>query len=200
MVDIPAHILENASRVVLVEGVSDAAAVKAAAFVLGRDLGERRVRILQLGGVTNFRKYLLALGPRGLRIPVAGLCDGSEQHHLIRGLDAAGLGRPDDRDDLAALGFFVCWRDLEDELIRALGTDHVLDVVERNGDLPLFRTFQKQPAKREQPIDRQLHRFFGTTSGRKERYARFLCGRLQPDTVPAPLRGLIEFAAPVDQK
>ncbi|HEX4058082.1 MAG TPA: TOPRIM nucleotidyl transferase/hydrolase domain-containing protein [Galbitalea sp.] len=185
--------VDNAATVVLVEGVSDAAAVRSTALVLGLDLEAERVHVVQAGGVTNFRKFLVDLGPRGRRMRLAGLCDAPEERHLVRALEAAGLGRPDDRESMARMGFFVCSRDLEDELIRALGTDRVLDILDRNGDLERFRTFQRQPAKRDEPIDRQLHRFFGTTSGRKERYGRILAGRLNPENIPSSLASLIDF-------
>ena len=84
------------------------------------------------------------------------------------------------RTDLAALGFFVCEDDLEDELIRALGTDAVIEVVAREGELGLLHTFQQQPAQRGRSLHDQLHRFFGTKSGRKVRLATALAARARP--------------------
>ena len=45
------------------------------------------------------------------------------------------------------LGFYVCVADLEEELIRSLGTAAVEQVVDAQGELGSFRTFQKQPAQ-----------------------------------------------------
>ena len=67
--------------------------------------------------------------------------------------------------------FFVCRADLEDELIRALGVDGVLQVIEAAGDGPSWRRMRAQPAQRDRPVEQQLRRFMGTRSGRKERYA-----------------------------
>jgi hypothetical protein len=95
------------------------------------------------------------------------------------------------RADLEAHGFYVCFEDLEDELVRALGTAAVLAVVEAQGELGSFRTLQKQPAQRDWPLERQLRRFIGTKAGRKSRYARLLVEALEPDRVPRPLRAVL---------
>lgn len=65
------------------------------------------------------------------------------------------------------LGFYVCVADLEDELIRSLGTAAVEQFVDAQGDLESFRTFQKQTAWRGRSTEEQLRRFFGTHSRRK---------------------------------
>lgn len=90
--------------------------------------------------------------------------------------------------------FYVCEADLEDELIRALGADSVQQVVEEQGELRSFRTFQKQPAQRERTVEQQLRRFLGTHSGRKAQYARALVEHLDPARVPRPLELLLADA------
>jgi hypothetical protein len=85
------------------------------------------------------------------------------------------------------LGFYVCVEDLEDELIRALGVEAVERVLESEGELDAFRTFQRQPAWRERSHAEQLRRFFGTYSGRKIRSAPLLVDALDLDDVPRPL-------------
>jgi hypothetical protein len=92
---------------------------------------------------------------------------------------------------MAALGFHVCVADLEDELIRCLGPAAVERVVERQGELGSFRTFQRQPAQRERSLHDQLRRFLGTRSGRKGRYARLLVDALDLSRVPGPLDRLL---------
>jgi hypothetical protein len=57
-------------------------------------------------------------------------------------------------------------------------------VVEAEGELGPFRTFRRQPAQRERGLHQQLHRFLGTGSGRKIRYARLLVGRAGPRERP----------------
>ena len=173
--------------VVLVEGPSDAAVLD----VLGRRLGlaTPEVEVVSMGGVTNIRTYLATYDD----LNVAGLCDGGEMRFFARALRRRGH-EVETREDLAALGFFVCEDDLEDELIRALGADAVVDVVKREGELALLHTFQQQPAQRERSLHHQLHRFFGTKSGRKVRLAAALAAEVALDRVPAPLRGVLAFA------
>ena len=80
------------------------------------------------------------------------------------------------------------------EAIRALGTDTVVDVVAREGELGLLHTFQQQPAQRDRSLHEQLHRFCSTKSGRKVRLAGALAAELALDAVPAPLLGVLTFA------
>jgi hypothetical protein len=178
--------------VVLVEGPSDAAAL----HVLGRRLGlvHPAVRVVPMGGVTNVGHHLAASGPRGTgACAVAGVCDGAEVRIVVRALRRHGHDVAT-RADLEVLGFFVCDDDLEDELIRAVGVDAVVEVVARQGEIGLLRTFQRQPAQRERPLHDQLHRFAGTTSGRKTRFAAALAEEVPLHRAPAPLRGVLEVA------
>ena len=177
--------------VVLVEGVSDRGAVYALAARRGRDLGAEGVCVLSMGGAMGVGRFLRLLGPRGLGLDVRGLCDEAEEGFFRRGLEQAGLGAGLDGPAMEALGFQVCVRDLEDELIRAHGTGGVERVLAAEGDLARFRLFQNQPAQRGRPVERQLRRFMGTTSGRKARYARSLVLALDPDRVPRPLDRLL---------
>ena len=151
--------------IILVEGVSDAVALEIAARRLGRD----GVCIIPMGGATNVLRFVTALAPFGIRI--AGLCDVGEQRYFERAMSIED--------------FAVCVEDLEDEFIRALGTENTQQLLDVNGDLATFRTFQNQPAQRGRATEAQLRRFFGTTAGRKERYATIFMERL--DDIPKPL-------------
>ena len=177
--------------VLLVEGVSDLSAVEALAGRYGRDLAAEAVCVVPIGGAMAVRRYLRILGPQGLGLDVRGLCDEAEEGHVRRGLAQAGFGPVPDRSALESLGFRICVADLEDELIRALGTAGVERVLAVEKDLARFRTFQNQPAQREQPVDRQMHRFLGTTSGRKAHYGRALVLALDLDRVPRPLHEVL---------
>lgn len=190
---------DGIESVILVEGVSDAAAIEALAARTGQDLQDARVCVIPMGGVTNIAKFLGILGDGGLGIRVAGLCDANEERYFLRALantmtsTSTSVTPIDNRQAMAEAGFFVCVDDLEDEFIRALGVDAVQDVMDANGDLRLFRTFQNQPAQRERPLERQLRRFFGTTSGRKERYASILVERCDLGSIPRPLADILLF-------
>ena len=201
--------------VVLVEGLSDRAAVEALAARRGRDLRADGVFTVPMGGATNLGHFLDLLGPRGRGVRLAGLCDAAEAPGFRRAMLRAGLtaGPPDRRrrlrnrprgaprarlrltlaDFLDRLGFFVCVADLEDELIRSLGTDRVEQVVADQGELGPLRTFSKQPAQRERTREQQLRRFMGTRSGRKIQYARALAEALDPAHVPDPLARLLAY-------
>jgi hypothetical protein len=168
--------------VVLVEGTSDQRALEALAVRRGRDLVAEGVAVVPIGGAQAIGRFVDRFGPRGLDLRLAGLCDAAEQGEFRRALERAGLG-----SDLERLGFFVCNADLEEELIRALGSPAVEQLVEAQGDLGSFRTLQKQPAWRGRPIEQQLRRFFGSGARRKIRYARLLVDALDLADVPRPL-------------
>ncbi|KFK88323.1 hypothetical protein IX27_20900 [Streptomyces sp. JS01] len=177
--------------VVLVEGVSDRAAVEVLAERQGRTLTAEGVVVVPLGGATSITRFLRLLGPDGLDVRPAGLCDAAEQRFFLQGLERTGFGSGLAPGDLEAVGFFTCHADLEDELIRALGTDGVQQVIDYQGDLRTFRLFQRQPAQRERPVEAQLRRFMGTIGGRKEHYARALTEALDLSSLPRPLDGLL---------
>ncbi|QFZ24217.1 ATP-dependent endonuclease [Saccharothrix syringae] len=176
----------GARAVVLVEGVSDQIAVETAAARLGRDLAAEHVVVLPVGGAHGVTRHLRRFGAEGVRL--AGLCDAGEAHVVARGLAAAGLGP---RTDLERSGFFVCVEDLEDELIRAAGTERVLGVLDGHGDLGAFRKIQRQPAWRGRDEAAQLRRFLAAGSRRKLRYARLLTGAVPLDRIPRPLTALL---------
>ena len=177
----------SARAVVLVEGVSDQAALTALARRRGRDLDAEGISIVTMGGAQAIGSFLDEFGPKGLDVKVAGLCDAGEEGEFRRALERAGLGSDITRADMEALGFYVCVADLEDELIRSLGAGAVEEVVGAQGDLGSFRTFQKQPAWRARAKEEQLRRFMGSGAGRKIRYARLLVDALDLTQVPRPL-------------
>jgi hypothetical protein len=177
--------------VVLVEGKSDQVALEAIAARRGRDLAAEGIAVVPMGGVRNIRHFLELLGPRGLNRRLAGLYDAGEEGDVRRGLERAGLGPNLSRAEMEALGFYVCVADLEDELIRCVGVAGVEQVVQAQGELGSFRTFQQQPGWRARPSQEQLRRFLGTHSGRKIRYARLLVDALELPSVPRPLDRLL---------
>jgi hypothetical protein len=181
------------AAVVLVEGVSDQVALEALARRRGRDLTDEGVSILSIGGAQAIRRVLEELGPSGSNVRLAGLCDAGEERDFRRALERVGLGSELTRDDMERLGFYVCEADLEDELIRCLGPAAVEAVLEQHADLGSFRTFQKQPFQRTRPVEAQLRRFMGTTSGRKIEYARLLVDALDLAHVPRPLDGVLAY-------
>jgi hypothetical protein len=160
--------------VVLVEGVSDQIAVETLAARHGRDLAAEGVVVLPVGGAHGVRRHVQQLPD----LRLLALCDAGEAHVVQRALAEAGRG-----------DVFVCDKDLEDELIRAAGTDRVKEVFAAHGDLTAFHTIQRQPAWRGRDEAAQMRRFLAAGARRKLRYAHLLTVEL--DRIPAPLTALL---------
>ncbi|MBO0770082.1 MAG: ATP-dependent endonuclease [Actinobacteria bacterium] len=179
--------LREAGRIILVEGASDKAALEVLAQQRGQVLGRGGACVVAMGGATSIGQFLALLGPHGLGLRLAGLCDAAQEAHVRAALARGGLGAGRNRTEMEALGFYVCTADLEDELIRAAGTAAVEHLIQSQGELRSLRIFQQQPAQRRRSASQQLHRFMGTRSGRKSRYARLMAAALEPGRVPRPL-------------
>ena len=159
--------------VVLVEGVTDRVALDAVARRLALDLDG--IEIVPIGGAQAIRRA--AAGYDGEQ--VVGLCDAGEERWFRRVLGDAT---------------YVCDKDLEDELIRALGPQRVEDVITAQGELETFRNFQNQVFWRGQPVERQLRRWL-QNGGRQHRYPAPLIAAMEPDEIPRPLAGVLAAAA-----
>ncbi len=175
----------GAATLVLVEGISDQIAVETAAAARGRDLDAERVVVVPIGGAHAIARFLATSGPAGDgRVRLTGLCDLPEEQLFRRGLDAA--------TGVEHLGVFVCVADLEDELIRAVGTAGVEALFDAQGDLGSLRSLQRQPAWRDRDSGAQLRRFLGAGARRKLRYARLLVeAAAARDALPRPLDALL---------
>jgi len=181
-----------AEAIVLVEGISDQIALEALAVRHGRDLDREGVVILPIGGAQAITHYVTRFGPQGAGLRLAGLCDAGEEDIYRRGFAGADFGRPQTRTELESLGFHVCVEDLEDELIRAVGTVRVEALFESQGDLRPFRTLQGQPEWRGRGVQDQMRRFLGSGARRKLRYARLLTESVELDRVPRPLDAVLD--------
>lgn len=177
--------------IVLVEGESDKAALETLAARYGRDLEAAGVETVAIGGAHAIRRVLAQSQPAGSSVKFAGLVDAGELDRFRLALEGAGLGADLDRDGMEVLGFFVCERDLEDELIRAVGVEGVVKVIAEQGELPSWIRFQRQPAQRGRAHEAQLRRFLGTHSGRKAQYARALVEACDLGQAPRPLERLL---------
>ncbi|HKS79800.1 MAG TPA: TOPRIM nucleotidyl transferase/hydrolase domain-containing protein [Gaiellaceae bacterium] len=151
--------------VVLVEGITDRLALEAVATRLGLSL--HGIEIVPIGGAQAVRRAFAEYEGR----PVAGLCDAGEERWFRRVLGDAT---------------YVCDKDLEDELIRALGVDRVQEVISAQGELDTFRSFQNQVFWRGRPVERQLRRWL-QNGGRYLRYPPLLVEAMERNEVPRPL-------------
>jgi Overcoming lysogenization defect protein-like, TOPRIM domain len=159
--------------VVLVEGVTDRLALDAVGRRLALDLDG--IEIVPIGGAQAIRRASAQY--EGER--TVGLCDAGEERWFRRVLGDAT---------------FVCVRDLEDELIRALGADRVEEVVSAQGELDTFRSFQNQLFWRGRPVEMQLRRWL-QNGGRQHRYPPLLVEAMEPDEIPPPLAGVLAAVA-----
>jgi hypothetical protein len=180
--------------VVLVEGRSDVAAVEALCAARGLDPETDSFALVDMGGVTNVAHHLTRLTSSPGSPRVLGLCDAPEERFVIRALRREGV-EVETRQDLERAGFVVCDRDLEDELIRALGPARVESVLGELGQHEQLRAFQRQPQWRGRDVHDQLRRFAGTASGRKALFARRLAEELTPENTPPPLARLLDALA-----
>jgi hypothetical protein len=181
--------------IVLVEGQSDEAAVRALARRLAHDLDAEGVSIAEMGGYGNLGRFLERYGPSGLGVRLAGLYDAPEERHFERGLAQAGFGSNLKRADLERLGFYACDANLEDELTRALGPAAMEELLEAQGELSAFRTYQKQPAHREEAIETQVRGFLWN---RKLKYGVLIVDALDLDRIPRPLARVLAHALAVE--
>ena len=155
--------------VILVEGITDRIALEAVAERLGLDLAG--VEIVPIGGAQAIRRAAAEYDGEH----VVGLCDANEERWFRRVLGDAT---------------YICTADLEDELIRALGTDRVEEVVAAQGELDTFRNFQNQLYWRGRPVERQLRRWL-QNGGRQHRYPPLLIAAMEPDAIPRPFAGVL---------
>jgi hypothetical protein len=174
----------------LVEGRSDEIAVRTLAARRGRDLAAEGVSVIAVGGAQAMGRFLATYGPAGTNAIVAGLCDQGEEQDVRRALERAGRSPAPGRGGLEALGFFVCERDLEDELVRGLGVAGGEAILAAHGKLAAFRTYQKQPAHRARPAADQLRGFL---TNWKVELAGPLVAALDPARIPRPLDGVVAF-------
>ncbi|SHI56347.1 hypothetical protein SAMN05444417_1023 [Wenxinia saemankumensis] len=173
-------------RLLLVEGESDAVALRTLAEVAGGDLAG--TGIVVAGGAHATPPILLAHGPRGSGRLVGGLIDRAEVPFLIVALRRAGFPCIPPETAPARAGFGICDRDLEDELLRALGEDAALDLIAREGEASALATLRSQSAWADRPLHDQLRRFLASRAGRKRRYAGLMVRAIPAGRHPAPLR------------
>ena len=164
---------------ILVEGESDRIAIETLAARRGRNLHREGVAVVAIGGAQAVERALRGLDD----VRVGGLYDVAEERDVLRRVERAGR---------ATDGFFGCDPDLEGELVRALGAERMLALVESRGQLGAFNTYRKQPAKRAKPLEAQLH---GWLHNWKVRYAAALIAALDLDRVPPPLDGVLDWVS-----
>ncbi len=185
---------QSAAAVILVEGTSDQVALETLADRRAYNLAARRIAIVSMRGAHAIGRHLGYFAGQRSAIAIVGLCDEAEEELFRRAVANAGRGNPRTRDGLEQCGFFVCVKDLEEELIRAVDRSTIEEVLESRGDLGSFRTLQKQPEWRGRAFDLQFHRWLRASSRRSGRYAQLLVLAADADRIPHPLDGVLNAA------
>lgn len=173
---------------ILVEGESDRVAILTLASRRGLNLDARGVSVVSLEGGGGISTFLALIGPQGLDLSVAGMCDEDHEGNWRDALNASGLSVAD-RAAMNAAGFFVCSTDLEDELFGTLGDTQVEAVINAEGDGQAFATFSQQPSQAGKSHHELLLAF---VKKQKVRWAPLLVDALDISTgVPQPLDGVL---------
>lgn len=172
--------VDAARSVVLVEGVSDQAAIDTAANRLGCDLAGEGVLVMPIGGAQALERTMAELQVRAPRLRTAGMCDVGEVEFFRRSLPDADIA--------------VCTEDLEDELVRAAGRELLERIADDLGELRALRTLQAQGPWRDATHAAQFHRFIRSRAGRGQRYAVAILQALDAERIPPPLRRTVELA------
>lgn len=183
---------QQARTLVFVEGISDQIAVETLARRKGVDLDRLSVVVFPVGGSKSVTRYLREFGPMGEGKTLAGLCDADAAGIFSRALFNTGFTSVRSPDDMAEIGFFICDRYLEDELIRALGPERIVEIIQSQGDIAPLQTLQAQAQWRDRPLAEQIRRFFSSKARRSLRYARLLVEACDSNRIPRPLEAVVE--------
>jgi predicted ATPase len=176
-----------ARQVVFVEGITDYQAVRAVAAKLGRNLDAEGVAVVALDGAASLATFLQIMGPYGLDLPVCGICDVDYEADWCSDLTAVGLTVAS-RQDLNALGFYVSDRDLEDELLTAIGTTAAQMVFANEGATARFQSYAQQPANQGKTLHDQIR---GFVQSKKVYWTPRLAAAVTPAAVPSSIQDLL---------
>jgi putative ATP-dependent endonuclease of the OLD family len=181
-----------AKRIMFVEGPSDRLAMLALAKKKNLALDSLGVSIVTLDGAGILTWFVKLFGPSGFQLPLCGLCDSDHLSEWSKVLETSGVGTNLSQAKMETIGFFVCDRDLEDELIKTLGLAAVIQTIDQNGDTNAWKIFCQQPKNKNLTQADQLRAFLRKTQ-RKVLYAPLLVSKLST-TIPRPLEELLTFA------
>jgi len=176
-----------ARKVVLVEGPSDRVALLRLSERLKRNLDAEGVTVLSLQGAGGIAAHLKLLGPAGLGLEVLGLCDEDREANWTKELQKAGIPATD-RASMAANGFFVAVKDLEDEFIQVLGISAVMAAISAHGEAATFAQFAQQPKYKPMAPAERLRVFLHNDA---VRWAIALTDALNLSHIPGSLSAII---------
>lgn len=179
----------NARVFVLLESANDVAAVQV--FARKLEIDTSAAEFVNLQGTTNIGRIMKDIRQVRSDADVVGLCDAADTRSAEKALNDDGLP-VQDATDLPMYGFFVCERDLEDELIRALGADAARTALLNSGLASKFDALRTQPEWADKSIAEQVDKFCHSASGRKELAAAVLADAVPADAIPEPVSMLLD--------
>lgn len=179
-----------AKRIMFVEGPADRLAILSLARKNNLSLDSRGVSVIALNGADILTWFLKLFGPTGFQLPVCGMCDLDHAPQWSKCLEDSGLGKNRSQADMEKIGFFVCDRDLEDELVKALGDAKVIQAINENGDTKAWNVFCQQPTYKALAQPALIRAFLAK---RKVLYAPILVSELST-TIPRPLKEVLALA------
>lgn len=153
----------TAGIVIAVEGPSDRIIVNKVASILGYDLDQHDIVVVETDGCGNMKVVESIFGSGGFDIPLFELVDEDYRDDIARRVGA----NPEDPADLAAHHVFISVRDLEDEYVRAVGAK---DLWERIKAMEVFsKTAQKscKVGPDGYPTEKDLAEFIREKTSRK---------------------------------
>jgi hypothetical protein len=179
-----------AETVILVEGISDLLAIRMLARRSGRDLDGAGATLLSLDGGGGFVHYLALFGPNGLDLRLLGLVDADHEQTWSQALTKAGVPVAA-RGALNAAGVQVCDPDLEGELVVAIGTHRIAELLADEAQTVRYQTWVAQKGLLQDPLERQQAAWIGRSSASKVFWAPVLAENTPLDNIPAPLCALL---------
>ncbi len=154
---------------------------------MGKNLDGSGVSVLSLDGAGTIKHYLRLFGPQGLGVRLHGLCDEDAEGDWIDKLTNAGIDVAS-RSDLEEHGFYVCEPDLESELVAALGSTGVNQVIAEQSAEGTYNSFANQPSNSDKS-EVEIQVSFCKLD--KVRWAPLLSSALAPTSVPSPIAGVL---------
>lgn len=117
----------TATKLILVEGITDRLLVQRVAELTGRDLDRLGVSLVQTDGVGKMIPFDRLFGPRGFNVPMFRLIDQDAAEEVAKKLDVSV-------EQLSSRHVYVSRRDLEEEYVKGLTPGFVWKAMRERGN------------------------------------------------------------------
>lgn len=113
-------------RVVVVEGISDRIILECLADITDRNLDRLGISVIEAGGSGEMKSFEKLFGSNGFDIPMSRLIDEDAEKEVAKDLNVK-------IEELPSRSVWTSRKDLEDEYVRALGSEAVWKALESRG-------------------------------------------------------------------